>query len=85
MRFTHRLLNHLKIEKNNPFLKEKFAEVIDIFKNNPFDARLKTHKLSGKLKDLYSFSIGYDLRVIFFFYNDNQIVLQDIGKHDTVY
>jgi mRNA-degrading endonuclease YafQ of YafQ-DinJ toxin-antitoxin module len=46
-------------------LEARFWERLELFKNNPFDPKLRTHKLSGKLKDLWSFSIEYDLRVIF--------------------
>ena len=38
-----------------------------IFRKNPFHARLKTHKLKGRLKDFLSFSIGYKYRIIFDF------------------
>jgi addiction module RelE/StbE family toxin len=52
---------------------------------SPFDRTLRTHKLSGKLQDLWSFSIGYDLRVVFYFVEENRVVFVDIGKHDEVY
>jgi mRNA-degrading endonuclease YafQ of YafQ-DinJ toxin-antitoxin module len=71
--------------KYNSFLKDKFIERFEIFRNNPFDARLKTHKLTGDLKDLYSFSIDYDNRVIFSFFTDNKVIFEDIGNHDEVY
>ena len=51
--------------KNNPNLKNNFLEKFEIFKINPFDKRLKTHKLTGALNELYSFSIDFDNRVIF--------------------
>ena len=65
----------------------EFWQRIDLFINDPFDIKLKTHKLSGKLKHLWSFSIGYDLRVIFYFTTDKpkKAVLIDIGTHDQVY
>jgi len=64
-----------------------FWEVLNLFINNPFDDRLRTHKLSGKLKSLWSFSINYDLRIVFFFTKDKptKAVLIDIGTHDDVY
>lgn len=71
--------------KNNLILKNKFAEKLDIFKNNPYDTRLRTHKLTGDLKELYSFSIDYDHRVIFSFYEHNKVIFEDIGSHDEVY
>jgi len=43
--------------KGKPELEDKFYEKLKIFIFNPFDYSLKTHKLSGKLSDLYSFSI----------------------------
>jgi mRNA-degrading endonuclease YafQ of YafQ-DinJ toxin-antitoxin module len=60
---------------------------LDIFIEDPFDLKLKTHKLSGKLKDLWSFSLGYDLRVVFYFTKDRprKAVFVDIGNHDEVY
>jgi len=60
---------------------------LEIFINDPFDAKLKTHKLSGKLKDLWSFSIEYDHRVVFYFTKDKpkKAVFIDIGNHDEVY
>ena len=60
---------------------------LELFINDPFDAKLKTHKLSGKLKNLWSFSIEYDLRVVFYFTKDKpkRAVFVDIGTHDEVY
>jgi len=52
-----------------------------MFRNNPFDTRLKTHKLHGKLKDLWSFSIDERYRVLFEFDGDDVIFL-DVGDHD---
>ena len=36
---------------------ERFRTKLELFKDNPFDTGLKTHKLSGKLKEYWSFSI----------------------------
>jgi len=60
---------------------------LELFLNDPFDSRLKTHKLSGKLKDLWSFSLEYDLRVVFFFTKDKpkKAIFVDIGTHNEVY
>ena len=60
---------------------------LELFINDPFDTKLKTHKLSGKLRSLWSFSIEYDLRVVFYFTKDKpkKAVFVDIGTHDEVY
>jgi addiction module RelE/StbE family toxin len=62
-----------------------FRTKIESFKNNPFEPGLKTHKLSGKLKDYWSFSVEYDLRIIFYFSDKEKVVLTDIGTHKEVY
>ena len=66
---------------------QDFWDRLELFINNPYNTQLKTHKLSGKLKGLCSFSIGYDLRVVFYFTKDNPVkaVLVDIGNHNEVY
>ena len=72
--------------KNNYDLKRQFWEAMQIFSENPFSPRLKTHKLSGKLKGLWAFSVSYNCRVIFMFLDkQNEILLIDIGAHDEVY
>ena len=67
--------------------KRDFWVRLDLFITDPFNLKLKTHKLSGKLKDLWSFSLDYDLRVVFYFTKDKpkKAVLVDIGTHDEVY
>jgi addiction module RelE/StbE family toxin len=74
-----------KIIKNNDYLKTKFHERLDLFCKDPFDSKLKTHKLSGNLKDLWAISITYDCRLIFSFCSDDTVLLIDIGGHDEVY
>ena len=43
-----------KIKYNNE-LKKKFWEAIVLFSKNPFNPRLKTHKLIGKLEGFWAF------------------------------
>ncbi len=62
-----------------------FRTKIESFKNNPFEAGLKTHKLSGRLKDYWSFSVEYDLRIIFYFLGKEKVLFVDIGTHKEVY
>ena len=52
-----------------------------IFRKNPFDPRLKAHKLSGKFKNYWSFSIGYKYRIIFKFAEKDIILFYKIGTH----
>lgn len=64
-----------------------FWDKLDIFIKSPFESQLKTHKLSGKLKDLWSFSVEHDLHVVFYFTKDKpkRAVFVDVGTHDEVY
>lgn len=71
--------------KGNTKLESRFWTKVEVFTNNPFDPSLRTHKLSGKLKDLWSFSVEYDERVLFYFTDDGNAVFIDIGNHDEVY
>ncbi len=73
--------------KHNPIAQEKIKEVLSILIENPFDNRLKTHKLHGILKGLYACTIDYDLRLIFTIENEeiDSLILIDIGSHDEVY
>ncbi|WP_200817598.1 type II toxin-antitoxin system YafQ family toxin [Calothrix rhizosoleniae] len=55
------------------------------FTKDLYNPSLKTHKLSDKLKDLWSFSVDYDERVLFYFTEDGNAVFVDFGSHDEVY
>jgi mRNA-degrading endonuclease YafQ of YafQ-DinJ toxin-antitoxin module len=71
--------------EGNKLLEEKFWHRVEIFVQNPHDARLRTHKLSGELRGLWSFTIEYDVRVVFSFLPGDRAVFEDIGSHDEVY
>lgn len=66
-------------------LETRFWKKLEQFTVNPFNPSLKTHKLSGKLKDLWSFSVDYDARILFYFTEEEKAVFVDIGSHDEVY
>ena len=71
--------------RGDPALEARFWERLEIFQKDPFDQRLRTHKLSGHLKDLWSFSVQYDLRIVFSFIKADRALLVDIGTHEEVY
>ena len=71
--------------KKHPDLQDTFNEIIQIVMINPYQSKLKTHKLTGRLKGLWALSITYEYRIIFEFINENSILLHAIGKHDEVY
>lgn len=68
--------------KKLPFdLQEEVFEKIEIFEENHMHPSLKTHKLKGKMNNLYSFSINYSWRIVFEIYN-NEAIFLEIGTHD---
>ena len=71
--------------KGNIDLEERFWQKLEQFTIDPYEPSLKTHKLSGRLKDFWSFSVDYDERVLFYFMEDEKAVFVDIGSHDQVY
>lgn len=52
-----------------------------IFRNNPFESRLDTHKLSGRLKEYWAFSIDKKYRIIFEFAEKDMIWFHSVGDH----
>ncbi|HBV01507.1 MAG TPA: type II toxin-antitoxin system mRNA interferase toxin, RelE/StbE family [Candidatus Taylorbacteria bacterium] len=59
------------------------AEVREhIFRQNPFDARLETHKLHGRLSDLWAFFVTRKIRITFEFGENQMVTFHEIGDHD---
>ncbi len=74
-----------KLVRKNPDVSFEILEKLIRFHQDPFDSSLKTHKLKGVLADFYAFSVQADLRIIFRFDDDADIVVVDLGTHDEVY
>ena len=62
--------------------RDKVMQSLEIFRNNPFDKKLGTHKLSGALRDYWAFSLNYSHRVIFRFLRSGEVFFVDIGGHE---
>ena len=80
--------SYKKLIKKNLLLKEKTIETLTILQNDPFDNKLKTHKLHGILKDYFACCIDFNYRIVFLFEKidkESIIALVDIGTHDEVY
>jgi mRNA-degrading endonuclease YafQ of YafQ-DinJ toxin-antitoxin module len=65
--------------KNETEKKEK------IFRQDPFDSRLKTHRLHGRLKDFYAFRVDTKIRLIFEINTNGDVNFHSIGNHDIYY
>jgi mRNA-degrading endonuclease YafQ of YafQ-DinJ toxin-antitoxin module len=67
-----------RFEKNYQKLRKEI-----VFRGNPFDPQLKTHKLHGKERDAWAFSITRSYRIKFLFLEDGGVLFLDIGTHDV--
>lgn len=67
-------------------LKEEIKEKILLFCRQTAHQALKVHKLNGKLKEQYSFSVNYKIRIVFWYTKTKPktAILLAIGDH-TVY
>lgn len=54
----------------------------EIFRKNPFDPKLKTHKLHGTMKEYWAFSISYAYRIGFTLVEGDMARFHAIGTHD---
>ncbi len=70
-----------QLGKLPPSLQEEAAEKIAVFKRNPQHTSLKAHKLKGKLKGYWSFSVNYKYRIVYEHESKNAVALVKIGDH----
>lgn len=82
----------MRVEYSPTFLKHaeqlpakivKLAERKEqLFRADPFHPSLETHKLHGKDRDLWAFSINRKYRIKFLFLADDRVLFLDVGTHD---
>jgi len=79
--FTHSRFdkNYKKLPKE---VKNKAKKKERIFRENPFDPRLKTHKLKGEEKETWAFDIDFHYRIKFIFLSDEEVLFLDVGIHE---
>lgn len=63
-------------------VQELAEKKLEIFRADPFNQRLRTHKLGGALEGFYAFSINHTYRVIFDFADTDIIRFYKVGTHD---
>jgi addiction module RelE/StbE family toxin len=56
-----------------------------MFRKDRFDSILKDHALIGQRKDLRSFSVNGDVRIIYQLISEDYVIFIDIGSHNQVY
>ncbi len=53
-----------------------------MFRENPFNPKLETHKLHGKYRRYWAFSVTNIYRIMFEFLGGGEIVFIDIDTHN---
>ncbi|MDD5732101.1 MAG: type II toxin-antitoxin system mRNA interferase toxin, RelE/StbE family [Patescibacteria group bacterium] len=75
-----------KFEREYKKLPNKIKELAEekerLFRHNFKDERLNAHKLHGRLKHFWSFSIDHRFRIIFEFAKNDAIHFHSVGDHD---
>jgi mRNA-degrading endonuclease YafQ of YafQ-DinJ toxin-antitoxin module len=71
--------SYYKLEQS---LQQEAKEKIALFKKRAHHKTLKVHKLHGRMKDRYGFSINYKYRIVFEYESKNVAILKSIGDHD---
>ena len=70
--------------KKHPELENEITKILDFLAEDPYSVHLKTHKLSGQLKNERAVYLTYEFRILFLI-KDDEIYLTNIGSHDEVY
>ncbi|OHA18008.1 MAG: hypothetical protein A2836_01780 [Candidatus Taylorbacteria bacterium RIFCSPHIGHO2_01_FULL_45_63] len=65
-----------------PELQDEALEKIELLKNPKNHLKLRVYKLHGALKNCFSFSVNYKVRIVFENSSKTEIVLLVIGNHD---
>lgn len=72
--------------KRHPELEKQYLKTLQLMEANPLHPSLRLHPLTGRLSDLHSVSINLSYRItIEFLIQDQEIILINVGDHDTVY
>lgn len=64
-------------------LQEEALQKINLFKDVANHRQLKVHKLHGKLRDRFGFSVNYKDRIVFAYLSKDEVVLHAIGDHEV--
>ncbi len=72
--------------KRHPELEKQYLKTLQLMEANPLHPSLRLHPLTGRLSNLHSVSINLCYRItIEFLIQDQEIILINVGDHDSVY
>jgi mRNA interferase RelE/StbE len=73
--FSERFKKHYK--NLHPVLQKQISEKVNILIENPIHPSLRTKRLKGT-NDLYECSVNMSIRLIWYYKNQNMIILLDV-------
>lgn len=74
-----------KIKKTDKTLVAQVNKQLKLFQLQPQHPSLRTHKLTGKMKNRWSISLSKSLRTIYLLLESDEAYFIAIGTHDKVY
>lgn len=79
-----------KLEKKNIYSLLAFKKDVELFLENELNPKFKKHKLNWFKENVYSISLWYDLRALYFFIRQKEnleleYLFFDIWNHDEIY
>ncbi len=74
-----------KIKLTDKTLIDQVNKQLKLFQLHPQHPSLRTHKLTGKMKNRWSISLSKSLRMIYILLEKNEAYFIAIGTHDKVY
>ena len=75
----------IKIRKKDKKLAIRIEKQIDLFEEDPKHPSLRTHKLSGKVQEMWSMSVTMSIRMVYILLDKDTALFVKIGTHDQVY
>ncbi len=71
-----------KLDRLERDVKEEVYAKTEKFRHLSNHPMLKVHKLHGKMKDKYSFSVSYKIRITFKYITKNSVVFLTVGDNN---
>ena len=72
--------------KRHPDLRQQYLKTLQLLELNPFHPSLRLHALGGRLQGVHAVSINLSYRITLeLLVSDHEIVLINVGDHDSVY
>ena len=86
IRFSPAFIRLLKkIKRTDKALTDQINKQLKLFQLQPQHPSLRTHKLSGKMKNRWSISLSRSFRMIYILLEKDEAYFIAIGTHDKVY